>query len=145
MPWSCLSGLLRLCAPRRCQSGVLHDPGTHISHELVVDILPHQPMQQTTPERRPTDDDCDHDSTTIKMRTALSLSWRIVPVKGTASSQTKDWTVITKRSEAWVRVFVCFLGSPGEMCSDSRNPHRTPGFSHPASLLPQPLRGSVAP
>lgn len=42
----CPSGLLRLCAPRRCQPGVFHDPGTHLTDELVVDILPHQPTRQ---------------------------------------------------------------------------------------------------
>lgn len=77
----CLPGLLRLCAPRRCQPGVLYDPGTHFSYELVV-LPPHQPTWQYHTNRWrlwlwPT---------TIKKRTALSLSWRSPSMEGTASS-----------------------------------------------------------
>lgn len=33
----CSAGLLCLCAPRRCQPGVLHDPGALLPDELVDD------------------------------------------------------------------------------------------------------------
>lgn len=67
--WGCASstGLLRLCAPRWCQPGLLHDAGPHIPHELVVDILPRWPVG---PHRN-----CDYDPMTMKTK---NLSWSIV-------------------------------------------------------------------
>lgn len=65
------TGLLRLCAPRWCQPGLLHDAGPHIPHELVVHVLPRWPVR---PHRN-----CDHDSTTMKTK---NLSWSIVPRSG---------------------------------------------------------------
>lgn len=99
------AGFLRLCAPRRRQPGVLHDPGTHLPHELVVDVLP----------RPITGGDCDSVTTTTTMMTREGEPQpRRRPLFRLGAKILTDWTVITKARgllcvRACVRVCACVV------------------------------------
>lgn len=105
----CRSGLLCLCARRRCQPGVLHDPGTHLPHELVGDD---QPPRQ--PTRRPYLSS-DQRMTIVTMTADDKKVKKFTSVIAARRKQTTDWTVPMKKKLGCG--LVCGWGRGAAFCS----------------------------